>query len=216
MSEQRRRDVLALCREHEVLVVEDLTTADLVFDGATPTHLSALDAEHVITIGSFSKVLWGGLRVGWIRAAPAMVLRLGRLKAAYDLGTGTLDQAACLAALDRWDELVAARRAMAQERYAAFSAALADALPGWRHEPVKGGFSMWVRLPGGSSEDFAAAAMRRGVAISTGASAAPEELFLDHVRLCFTAPPELLAEAVVRLRAAWDERTHAPELALAR
>lgn len=39
---------------------------------------------------------------------------------------------------------------------------------------------------------------------------------LDRLRLCFAAPPGLLAEAVVRLRAAWDERAHAPELALAR
>lgn len=205
MSEARRREVLALCREHEVLVVEDLTTADLVFDGHRPAHVGSFDPERVVNIGSFSKVLWGGLRVGWIRATPGLVLRLGRLKAAHDLGIGMLDQAACAAACDRWDELVAARRTMAREHHAHFAAALAEQLPEWRPEPVKGGYSMWVRLPRESAEDLAAAAMKRGVALSSGAASAPEDLFLDHVRLCFVAPPDVLTEAAARLRDSRDE-----------
>ena len=59
----------------------------------------AMAPENVVMVGSFSKMLWGGLRTGWIRADPATTLRLGRLKAAQDLGSGTLDQVACLRAL---------------------------------------------------------------------------------------------------------------------
>jgi DNA-binding transcriptional MocR family regulator len=54
MHEQRRRELLRVCREHDVTVIEDLTTADMVFDGESPPTLAALDGdERVITVGSF-------------------------------------------------------------------------------------------------------------------------------------------------------------------
>ena len=61
----------------------------------------------------------------------------------------------------------------------------------------------WVRLPSGTGDELAAAAMTRGVAIASGSGSGPEDRFLDHVRLCYPAPPELLTEAVDRLAAAW-------------
>jgi DNA-binding transcriptional MocR family regulator len=204
MHEQRRRELLRVCREHGVTVVEDLTTADLVFDGRSPPTLTALaGGEGVITVGSFSKVLWGGLRVGWVRAPRALILRLGRLKAARDLGSGLLDQAAVISALDDLDTIVVQRRAMAQERHDHLRAELAERLPDWQVAPSRGGYSLWVRLPSGTGDELAAAAMTRGVAVASGSSSGPEDRFLDHVRLCHPAPPELLTEAVVRLEAAW-------------
>jgi DNA-binding transcriptional MocR family regulator len=205
MHEQRRRELLAVCAEHDATVVDDATTADLVFDGTAPPALGALDPERVISVGSFSKVLWGGLRVGWIRATRRLVLRLGRLKAAQDLGDGVLDQLAVLTALPRLDEIAAVRRTQARERHAVLTSALAERLPDFRVAPCRGGFSLWVRLPAGTGDDLAAAALARGVAIAAGSASAPQDLFLDHVRLCFAAPAELLVEAVDRLAAAWED-----------
>jgi DNA-binding transcriptional MocR family regulator len=205
MHEQRRRELLAVCAEHDVTVVEDGTTAEMVFDGAAPPALGELDPERVISIGSFSKVLWGGLRVGWIRASRRLVLRLGRLKAAQDLGDGVLDQLAVLTALPRLDEIVAARRRQARERHDVLAGALAERLPDWRIAPCRGGYSLWVRLSEGTGDELAAAALARGVAIAAGSASAPQDLFLDHVRLCFAAPPDLLVEAVDRLAAAWED-----------
>jgi DNA-binding transcriptional MocR family regulator len=205
MHEQRRRELLRVCREHDVTVIEDLTTADVLFDGESPPTLSALDAdERVISVGSFSKILWGGVRVGWVRAPRGFILRLGRLKAARDLGSGLLDQAAVVASLGDLDAIIARRCEMARERHDHLRRELTERLPEWDINPARGGYSLWVRLPSGTGDELAAAAMTRGVAIAAGSNSAPEDRFLDHVRLCYPAPPELLTEAAVRLADAWS------------
>jgi DNA-binding transcriptional MocR family regulator len=205
MPDARRREVLRLCAEHDVLVVEDTTMSEVSFEAPVPPSLTELARGPVVTIGSFSKVLWGGLRTGWLRAERGLALRLGRLKAAQDLGSGMLDQAAVLAALPRYEEIVAARRRQAAERYAVLAGALAEALPDWRHVPPRGGWSLWAELPRPVADDLAVVATRRGVAIATGSGSAPDDLFPAHVRLCFPAEPAVLREGVRRLAAAWAE-----------
>lgn len=205
VPEARRRELLRVCAEHDVLVVEDMTMSEVTFADSAPPPLATLVGRPMVTIGSFSKVLWGGLRTGWLRADRALALRLGRLKAAQDLGSGLLDQAAVLGALPRYDEILAARRAQAAARYEVLAGALAASLPEWRHQPPRGGWSLWAELPLPVADDLAVAATRHGVAIATGSGAAPEDLFPAHVRLCFPAEPPVLEEGVRRLAAAWRE-----------
>jgi DNA-binding transcriptional MocR family regulator len=215
VHEHRRREILATCAEHDVLVVEDQTPADLVFDAPAPPSLVSMAPDRVVALGSFSKVLWGGLRTGWLRADPGLVLRLGRLKAAQDLGSGMLDQVAVLRALPGYDDAAAARRVQARERYEVLAQALRDELPEWEFEEPKGGWSLWVKLPLPVADEVCAAAARRGVAIATGSNTAPDDLFLDHVRLCFPAEPHLLEEAVRRMRLAWEDVQRADVLTAA-
>jgi DNA-binding transcriptional MocR family regulator len=204
MHEPRRRDLLAVCREHGVALIEDETIGELTFAGEPPPAMATHDPEHVVTVGSFSKVLWGGLRVGFIRAPRELILRLGRLKAAQDLGSGALDQVAVLTALPELGAIVTERRIRTRERHDVLRAALQERLPDWHVPEARGGFSLWVRLPHGTGDDLAAAALAQGVAISAGSASAPEDRFLDHVRLCFAEPPDKLREAVERLAVAWE------------
>ena len=205
MPEARRREVLRVCADHDVLVVEDMTMSEVTFADSAPPTLATLAGRPVVSIGSFSKVLWGGLRTGWLRADRALALRLGRLKAAQDLGSGLLDQAAVVGALPRHDEILAARRRQAATRYEVLARALAETLPDWRHERPRGGWSLWAELPLPVADDLAVAATRHGVAIATGSGSAPEDLFPAHVRVCFPAEPAVLEEGVRRLAAAWRE-----------
>jgi DNA-binding transcriptional MocR family regulator len=217
MHEQRRRELLRVCREHDVTVIDDVTTSEILFDGEPPPTLVALEGgERVIAVGSFSKVLWGGLRVGFIRAPRSLVLRLGRLKAARDLGSGLLDQAAVVAAFDELDDIAAHRRQVAKAHHDHFRRELETRMPDWEIAPSRGGYSLWVRLPSGTGDELAAAAMTRGVAIASGSNSGPQDRFLDHIRLCYPAPEDLLTEAAVRLEAAWRslEPAAAPALSV--
>ena len=64
----RLRALAAILDEHEACVVEDATLAELVFEGRPPIDLARLCRRAtVVSVGSFSKVLWAGLRVGWLR-----------------------------------------------------------------------------------------------------------------------------------------------------
>lgn len=205
MSERRRHELLALYRDHDGLLVEDMTIADLSFDGAPPVDMVALEPDRVLALGSFSKLLWGGMRVGWIRADPATVLRLGRLRTAQDMGGGLLDQAACLAALPRLDAIIASRQAMARERHDILRAAIEEQLPDWEPGRCQGGYGLWIKLPRANASQVVAAALQHGVAIAGGSVGAVDDRHLDHVRVCFTLEPALLVEAVARLRRAWEQ-----------
>jgi DNA-binding transcriptional MocR family regulator len=126
-----------------------------------------------------------------------------------------LDQAAVVRALPGYDEAAAARRVQARERYEVLAAALRAEIPEWEFEEPRGGWSLWVKLPYPCADEMCAAAARRGVAIATGSNTAPDDLFLDHIRLCFPAEPHQLEEAVRRMRLAWEDVQRAGDLTAA-
>ncbi|MGZ7079162.1 MAG: aminotransferase-like domain-containing protein [Thermoanaerobaculia bacterium] len=93
MSQQRRREVLAIATELDFLVVEDDPYGELLYVDADITPMKSHDdSERIIYLGSFSKVLAPGLRCGWIAAASPLVERLEIAKQAADLCSGMLDQ----------------------------------------------------------------------------------------------------------------------------
>jgi DNA-binding transcriptional MocR family regulator len=83
MSVRAREDVVRACARSGVVVVADETTAELRLDGpAVPAPLAAFDpGSTVVTVGSMSKSAWGGLRIGWIRAAPRLIRELAAARA---------------------------------------------------------------------------------------------------------------------------------------
>ncbi len=205
MSHQRRMAVLTALSTSRALVVEDAVTEDLTFGHAPPPSLAELAPDRVITIGSLSKTVWGGLRVGWIRASTETILRLGRVRAGLELGSPVLDQAAALEIFERYDELVAERRALMRTRTAILCDEVRERLPEWSFAEPQGGLSIWAALPHGSADDLAQLALRRGVAIAPGRTAAPGEEFLAHVRISAGPAPDLIREGIKRLAGAWSE-----------
>lgn len=204
MSERRRREVLALAQAARTTIVEDAALAPLLLEGLAPPPLTSVDQDRVYLIGSLSKAIWGGLRVGWLRAPSDVVMRLGRLKAAYDLGGPILTQVAALDCLERYDELVSSRRALIRVKLDALLAAVTELLPDWSFPKPLGGLSIWAALPGGNGDDLTQLALRRGVAITPGSSAAQNDEFLGYVRLSAGPSPQVIREGVERLAAAWE------------
>jgi DNA-binding transcriptional MocR family regulator len=204
MSEARRHAILRIAAAANVTVIDDTVTADLI-DGPVPPDFAAIDDANVITVGSLSKCVWGGLRIGWVRAPGEIVLRLGRIRAALDFGSPAFSQAVALAVFENFEEILAPVRARARERMEVLTGELASELPDWRFPMPAGGLSVWVTLPRGSGDQLAQLALRHGVAISAGSSASPDERFSAHLRLCAGPSPELIREGVRLLALAWSE-----------
>jgi DNA-binding transcriptional MocR family regulator len=203
MAAGHRRRVARLAAEHPgTLFVDDMTMAELPLgDAPPPRPLAALAPRqaNLVSVGSLSKLYWGGLRTGWIRASPGLIARVAAAKAAADLGSAAFPQAITAALLTGGhDDIVKWRREWLRARYEALAGALRTALPGWTWPEPEGGLTLWVRV-GGDSTAFAQAALRQGVAMVPGrllsasgdASGAGE-----YLRLAFTQAPDVLARSV--------------------
>ncbi|HEY7263759.1 MAG TPA: PLP-dependent aminotransferase family protein [Trebonia sp.] len=200
-----RDAVIALARRHpDVTFIDDLTLADLpLSDAGAPPPLAALapGAPNIVTVGSLSKLYWGGLRVGWARAPAGIAERLAAAKAATDLGSTAYQQGLVAALVSgQHDEIVKWRGDWLRPRYDAIAAALRSALPDWAWTQPSGGLTIWARLPGGlDSGAFAQAALRRGVGVVPGRLLSAADGARSHLRLAFVLPPDRLASAVTTL-----------------
>ncbi|GAA2074189.1 PLP-dependent aminotransferase family protein [Streptomyces albiaxialis] len=201
------RRLAEAARAHGVPLVDDEVLAELPLDGSGfpgPPPLAALDgAADVITLGSLSKVVWGGLRIGWLRGPAPLVARLARLKAVHDLGTDVPAQLAAVTLVAGLDALRARRVRELRARHDLLRAELARSLPSWHCPPVRGGQTLWARLPLGDAVSFAQVALRHGVAVLPGAVVDPTGASTRCLRLHFLSSPAELTEAVRRLTAAW-------------
>jgi DNA-binding transcriptional MocR family regulator len=205
MPEGRRRELATAAAELGFDVVEDLTP-DTSLGLDVPRPIASFDeADRVITLGSLSKIAWGGLRIGWIRTPRADIDRLVAGKIVADHATSLITQAIAARVLDRVDDVVSWARAAAAERRTVITEALAAKLPDWEWIAPEGGLSLWVGLPDADAVQFSRLAARHGVIVRPGPLASPDGGFRDHIRIAYGAEPDRLVEAVDRLAAAWAE-----------
>ncbi|GAA2856761.1 PLP-dependent aminotransferase family protein [Nonomuraea rubra] len=196
------RHVAELARDAEVTVVEDRALAALVYDGTPPPEpLARVHPYGTVTVGSLSKVLWGGLRVGWLTAPEPLLARLTEAKVDADLATSAVAQRLATGLLERnpvrpWLAELARRREH-------FLTALSAYLPEWTWERPAGGLSVWARLPGTDTDRFAVVAREHGVAVAPGSLFSPDGRHRDRLRLSFALPPGLLDQAIAGLAQAW-------------
>jgi DNA-binding transcriptional MocR family regulator len=198
-----RRQIARIAAETGVLVVEDEAIAGLEFDGIPQAPIAAADpAAPIATIGSLSKRAWGGLRVGWVRAAEPVVARLGRLKVLADYGASLVGQATAVRVMERLPELAAERRAIVTANASLLAGLLATHLPDWTWERPGGGITAWVRIPAGEAGALAQVALRHGVAIVPGPATSVSGSHGDRVRITF-GDAAGLEEGIARLGRAW-------------
>jgi DNA-binding transcriptional MocR family regulator len=201
-----RRDLAAGAARAGVAVIEDATLAHLVLADPPPRPLAALrPGGDNLLVGSASKLWWGGLRVGWVRAPVPIVEQLGRLRAVADLGGALLPQAAVARLLAGTDEARTDRQVRLRAALETFASALSAALPAWGLKRPDAGLSLWVALPSRQAEAIADAAGRHGVRVVAGTRFSPAGEHADRLRLQFVQPPEVVAEAVARLATAAAE-----------
>lgn len=202
MTATARRAVSALADRHGLTVLADETMRDL--DLRTPPGTEPhLAGARVIQIGSASKTLWSGLRVGWIRATADLVrqLRLSPLQA--QLAPPPLEQLIAAELLgEPLPSVLADRRARLRAQRDHLATLLAGT--GWTCTVPAGGLTLWLHLGGAGprATDLAARAAARGLAVTPGPHFSADRTTLaHHLRLPFTATPETLTRAVGLLRA---------------
>jgi DNA-binding transcriptional MocR family regulator len=182
-------------------LVIDESFVDLALDGVpVPPSVATFDrAARVLTIGGMSKPFWGGLRIGWIRAAAPLVARLAAVRVGVDMASPVLDQLVATRLLARRDEVVAARRIQLASQRDALVAALRAELPEWRFSLPHGGLCLWVELDAPVSSALARAAEELGVRVAPGPRFGADGTMERFLRLPFTLPAAELADAVHRL-----------------
>jgi 2-aminoadipate transaminase len=176
LSAERRRRLVELAREREVLVVEDNPYGLLRFEGEPQPPLYQLDGgDYVVYIGTLSKILSPGIRLGWMVAPPPVMEKIVLGKQATDLCTSTLSQYFALEffAADRWRSYIDSLRDVYRSRRDAMLEALE------RHFPAQaswttphGGLFVWATLPPYiDTSDLLAKALGENVAFVPGAAA---------------------------------------------
>jgi 2-aminoadipate transaminase len=206
LSEERRRRLVELAREHEVLIVEDNPYGLLRYDGDPQDTLYSLDGgDYVLYLGTLSKILSPGIRIGWVAAPPPVLEKIGLGKQAADLCTSTLSQYFVREYFSegRWRDYIADLVEIYRDRRDAMLAALERHFP----EPAEwtrpeGGLFLWATLPDYiDTTDLLAKALRENVAFVPGRAAYADGLSgSSSMRLNFSASDEdELSEGIRRI-----------------
>jgi 2-aminoadipate transaminase len=207
LSMERRRRVIDLANQYDILILEDSPYRSLRFEGETLPLLKGLDTEgRVIFLGSFSKTLVPGMRLGWAVADPEIIGRIGLLKTAADTQTSTLNMAAAAAFLERFDldAHIAEVNAAYLRKRDLMLATIAEHVPPWvEFTRPQGGLFTWLTFPAG----FDATAFMRDQAIPKakvayvpGATFYAVKQEANHARLNYSGvSDERIVAGIVRL-----------------
>jgi GntR family transcriptional regulator/MocR family aminotransferase len=213
LSDARREALLAVADREQIPVVEDDFDGELRLAGPARPALKTLDrGEQVLYVGTFSKVLFPGLRLGYLVAARSLVVRLTALRFASSMQAALVEQMAVAELLETGvlERHVRRVRRRLAERLQALLAACAAEFPEATVREPAGGSCAWVELPRGCDPTgLAAEAASRGIAYAPGESfrldgEGPPALLLSFAAL----DPAQIHEGVAALASLLRERLH--------
>ncbi len=204
MNAFERESLLTAGERSGSVMVLDETTADLDIDrGPLAPGFETSEPGTVVRLGSLGKTVWGGLRIGWVRADGDLIRRLVAARPAHDLGTPEFEQAIATRLLEHFDDIVEQRSQLLRSGRDAVVEALRPALPSWGVPDVRGGVSLWIELDAPLSSALVMEARSRGVLLSAGPRFSVEGGHERHLRVPFTSPPEEMVRAAGVLADAW-------------
>lgn len=204
LAEERRYQLAEKARELDLLILEDDPYGELSYAGDTPPSIRSLAPERTVYMGSFSKVLAPGIRLGYVIAPEALRAKLVQAKQATDLHTSTLSQMAAYEVVKDGflDSHIPTIRKLYSDQCQAMLSALARHMPeGVSWNAPKGGMFLWAELPKGmDAAALLTRAVENNVAFVPGVPFFAENPVIETLRLAFvTVPPPLIEEGVKRL-----------------
>jgi 2-aminoadipate transaminase len=195
MSVDRRRRLVEIAHARELLVLEDNPYGLLRYEGTPAPTLRELDGGlYVMYLGTFSKILSPGIRLGWVLAPPPVLHQINMGKQAADLCSSTLSQLMVQAYFEetRWRDYVDTVKEIYRARRDTMLDALAEHFPRqaeWTRP--QGGLFVWATLPDFiDTTDLLARALRENVAFVPGAAAFLDGRGHSSMRLNFSAVAE--------------------------
>jgi len=210
MSLRRRQHLVDLANRYDVIILEDSPYRETRFEGTSPPTIKSLDTEgRVIYLGSFSKILAPGLRLGWAVASVDIIEQLGLLKLAADTQCSTLNMAAVSLYLDSYDiesHITEIRQVYRHKKDLMLNTIRAEFPDEVAFTDPQGGLFTWLTFPGAFDtetfmRDFALPLAK--VAYVPGATFFPLTPEPNHARVSYsTQPDERIVEGISRLGAA--------------
>jgi 2-aminoadipate transaminase len=204
MSAERRHELVALARKYGFLICEDVAYRELGFAAAPPVSLWSLAPDVVLQAGTFSKIFFPGVRLGWAAAPPEIIGRLVVAKQNSDQCSGALGQR-MLEEYGRGghlDRQIVASRALYARRAALTTQALTEHMPaGTTWTTPQGGFYVWVTAPDGvDTVALSAAARDRKVAYVPGRPFYPGDDGATQIRLAYSrVADDVIDEGIRRI-----------------
>ncbi len=200
---ERRLEILEICRSNDILVLEDNPYGLLYFDAPPPHAMRSVEEQGVVYLGTFSKTLAPGFRLGWALAPHAIREKLILANEGSVLCPSAFTQTVVteyLAAAD-WKGQIDIFRGVYRERRDAMLAALDDYLPDFSWTEPTGGFYVWLTLPDNlDSKSMLPRAVKELVAYTPGTAFYADGQGRNKMRLSFCYPtPEFIREGIRRL-----------------
>jgi 2-aminoadipate transaminase len=203
LTEERRHRIVEICRREHILILEDNPYGLLYFNEKPPVAMRSYEEDCVIYLGSFSKILAPGLRVGYVLAPPAVRDKLVLANESALLSPSTFTQmliSEYLAKSD-WQGQIDTFRGVYRERRDAALAAMGEYLPHLETTRPDGGFYLWVTLPEGiDSKAMLPLAVNELVAYTPGTAFFANGGGRENLRISFCYPtPENINVGIKRL-----------------
>ncbi len=203
LAAERRSQILEICRQNRILVLEDNVYGLLYFEDKAPEALRSMDEEGVIYLGSFSKILVPGFRVGYVLAPPSIKEKLVLANESAVLCPSAFSQLMISEYLSTndWKAQIAVFRDEYQVRRDAALAAMNEFLPELTTTRPGGGFYLWVDLPEGvNSKKMLPRAVENLVAYTPGTAFYGNGTGHEFLRISYSYPtPENIRVGVERL-----------------
>ncbi|MFZ4894302.1 PLP-dependent aminotransferase family protein [Plantibacter sp. Mn2098] len=203
LSWERRLEIIEICQQNNILVLEDNPYGLLYFDGPPPQAMRSVDQDGVVYLGTFSKTLAPGFRVGWALAPHAIREKLILANEAAVLSPSSFSQMVVSQYLEQadWKQQIDTFRGVYRERKVAMLEALEEYLPSCSWTNPNGGFYVWLTLPEQlDSKAMLPRAVKELVAYTPGTAFFANGDGRRNIRLSFCYPtPEAIKLGIRRL-----------------
>jgi DNA-binding transcriptional MocR family regulator len=201
LSLRLREQVLAAAVERRFWIIEDDAYGELRYGETSVPALKAMaERERILYLGSFSQLLFPGLRLGYVLVPREILSSFCAAKEQISGATSSLVQHLVRGFIEEGhlEESLSAARTLMAQRMRHLAEELRRMLPGWYFEQPMGGIYLWLHTPGVTGSKLAAAARRKGVLVSAGgAFTFPEDDAVEALRLSVSCEgPEGIREAV--------------------